>query len=110
MSVELTSNVERARNAHEIGNRKRRGSWEYFSTESLVEAVRSAKSMGWGEKKVQVKAVRTGEDMFEYFVEPYEKDCGCPGLLQFEDYFLPDTGHSHRVSIEGEVVPQKLKE
>ena len=85
MGVQFTKDVEKA------GYKKlpKRNTWEYFRSESLVEAVHFARDMGWGEKKVQVKAVRTGEDVFEYYVEPYEEGCGCKGLLKYDDFFVP---------------------
>lgn len=64
--------------------------WELLRTPSLVAAVRRAKEEGWADKRVQVREEKT-ETGHEYVVEPFEKDCGCPGMLKYEDYFLrPD--------------------
>ncbi len=88
MRVLLTGDAERIRNA----NKKPPKTWEHLITENLVEAVHTARDLGWGQKKVQVKAIRTGEDIYTYFVEPFEGDCRCPGILKYSDYFLPGTG------------------
>lgn len=79
-SIKLTSDAERERvaNAHRL----RKSKWELLKTFSLVEAVRYARDNGWKEKKVQVR--REGE---EFFVEPFERDCRCPHILKYSDYF-----------------------
>jgi hypothetical protein len=83
MDIRLTSEVEKERNAQP----KQPSPWEHLKTESLVEAVHKARDMGWRERKVQVRAEQTGPEAFNYYVEPYEKGCGCRGLLKYNDYF-----------------------
>ena len=85
MSVRFTSEVEKERMANL--NRMDDRAWEYFKTTSLVKAARAAREMGWKENEVQVKGTQIAEDVVEYSVEPYEKDCGCPGLLKYSDFF-----------------------
>lgn len=68
--------------------------WELFKTRNLVEAVHKAKDLGWAEKKVQVKGIQVGVDnegdeIIEYTIEPFERDCSCPNILKYVDYFLP---------------------
>jgi len=58
-----------------------------FSSGSLVQTLHKARELGWKEKKVQVRLERLGTDMLEYIVEPFEKDCGCPNMLRYSDYF-----------------------
>lgn len=62
--------------------------WEYLRTYSLVEAVHKAREMGWYEKKVQVRMEPINSDTVEYVIEPFEKDCSCPLILKYTDYFL----------------------
>jgi hypothetical protein len=66
---------------------KSKASWELLKTSSLVEAVRFAREKGWETKEVQVKAVRINDREYEYYVEPFERDCSCPGILKYSDYF-----------------------
>lgn len=70
---------------------KRRAQWELFRSERLVEAVHKARDMGWSDKKVQVRVEEnnaTGKQT--YIIEPFERDCGCPSMLKFADYFIPE--------------------
>lgn len=60
--------------------------WEFLETTSIVEALHKARDMGWKEDKVQVRFVKTG-DITTYFVEPFEKNCGCRGILKYGEYF-----------------------
>ena len=64
--------------------------WELLKTTSEAEATRFARDHGWAQKKVQVRALRINTEEWEYYVEPFEKDCGCPNILKFEDYFDRD--------------------
>lgn len=80
MGVEFTQQAEARR------IKEREAKWEYLETTSLVKAVRTARDMGWADKQVQVRYV-TIEDVTTYFVEPYEKNCGCRGILKYEDYY-----------------------
>lgn len=82
MSVQLTSEAEKER----IRN-KSKPTWGLFRGVSIVEALHFARDNGWAEKKVQVKVERIGADIVEYVVEPFERDCKCPSLLRYEDYF-----------------------
>lgn len=78
MSVELTSEYE---------ERKRLSipTWELLKTTSLVHALHKAKDLGWKDKDVQVR-VESGIET-TYYVEPFEKDCGCPNILKYADFF-----------------------
>lgn len=72
-------------------NRSKRIKWSLFSSERLVETVHKARDMGWADKKVQV---RVEEDNFTgvqtYIIEPFEKECSCPSILKYADYFIPE--------------------
>lgn len=76
MKVQLTSEYEKERIT------RTQTAWELKRTTSLVEAARTARDMGWKEKKVQVR--REGDT---YYIEPFEKDCGCPNILKYGDFF-----------------------
>jgi hypothetical protein len=43
--------------------------------------------MGWKDKKVQVRYVEDDGGHITYYVEPYEKGCGCKGILKYKDFF-----------------------
>lgn len=86
MSVKFTQDAERERVAN-LAKIRASKSWELLRTVSLVEAVRFARDHGWAEKKVQVKAIPLNDSEVEYHVEPFEKDCRCPNLLRYADYF-----------------------
>lgn len=86
MKVELTSQAETRRNI-ETKKQRESKSWSIFKSVSLVEAAHKARDVGWKDNKVQVRAERIAEDVIEYHVEPYEKGCGCKGMLRYEDYF-----------------------
>jgi hypothetical protein len=45
-----------------------------------------AKELGWAESKVQVKRYAFGPSRYHYYIEPFEEDCHCPNLLNYEDY------------------------
>lgn len=77
--------VEAAQNRRAVHAAK----WELLTTTSLAEATHFARDNGWAEKKVQVRALRIGADEFEYNVEPFEKDCKCPNILKYNDFFGP---------------------
>ena len=66
--------------------KRAKATWNLLSTNSLVEAVHFARDNGWKDKKVQVRVER-GNDYETYYVEPYEKGCGCRGLLKYKEYF-----------------------
>lgn len=83
MTVEFTQDAEVTR-----VNNKVKPMYAYLITSSLVHAVHKAKEMGWGDKKVQVRLEMIGTDTVEYHVEPFEKDCGCPNMLRYSDFFL----------------------
>jgi hypothetical protein len=90
MGVIFTAEAEQRRTEAMQENRaKKSASWEYLTTFSLVEATHFARDMGWQKKKVQVRATRINESEWEYTVEPFEKDCSCPNILKFKDYFDP---------------------
>lgn len=77
MPVQLTQDAENER----IQNRNL--TWEYHHTTDYKEAISKAESLGWSSKKVQIKAFTSGE-VIDYYIEPYEVDCGCPNLLEYE--------------------------
>lgn len=83
MKFEFSSDAEKQR----LAQRNVKPKWEYLETSNIVEAVHHAKDMGWKEDKVQVRYVtRDGETT--YFVEPFEKNCGCRGILKYKEYFI----------------------
>jgi len=82
MSVKLTGEAERERIQNKVLPK-----WGLYSDTSIVKALHFARANGWAEKKVQVRLEKHGEDIVEYIVEPYEKGCGCRGLLKYRDYF-----------------------
>jgi hypothetical protein len=76
---------EKERVQQAIKNREKK-SWEIYKSSSMVEALHKARDLGWKDKKVQVRLEKT--EMGEvYFVEPFEKGCGCRGILKYKDYF-----------------------
>ena len=81
MEVELTQDAEIRR----LSSRPKK-TWALFSSTSLVQTLHKAKDMGWKDKKVQVRLERS-KDSYEYFIEPFEKDCSCPNMLRYSDYF-----------------------
>lgn len=84
MGVELTSEFERRRVA---GNKERnatKNKWELYSGTSIVQVLHKAREMGWKERRVQV---RYDQDNELYYIEPYEKGCGCKGMLKYKDFF-----------------------
>lgn len=88
MGIRFTKDVEeeRARNAKQEHDSKKNSYHLYHST-SLVQALHKARDLGWKDKKVQVREERVAEDEYEYYVEPFEKGCGCRGLLRYRDFF-----------------------
>lgn len=78
MKIGFTKDAEKLR----IEQQRQLTSWDLGSTTSLVEAVRQARDLGWKDKKVQVR-----REHLTYYIEPFEKDCGCPNILKYEDYF-----------------------
>ena len=62
-------------------------SWEFIRTSSLVQALHTAKDMGWKYNKVQVRVEKISDTEREYLVEPYEEGCGCKGILKYNQYF-----------------------
>ena len=87
MGVQFTQDAERERNQKE--RERRTAKWELLTTTSIVKALHFARDNGWYEKKVQVRATRNEHDNYEYSVEPWEKDCTCPDILKYSDYFDP---------------------
>jgi len=81
MGVKFTqeSEIERV-NTREIP------SWGLMSSTSLVQALHFARNNGWKDKTVQVRTETIGVDL-TYFVEPFERDCSCPNILKYSDYF-----------------------
>jgi len=77
MSARFTQQAEKERTSKP---------WEHLKTSSLVKAVHTARDMGWKERKVQVR-FEDGPEGTTYFVEPYEKGCGCRGILKYRNYF-----------------------
>lgn len=86
MKVRFTRDVEKER-ILENQQRRQTTTWEILKTPSIVEAVRTARDMGWKENKVQVRFERVDETTKIYYVEPYEAGCGCRGILKYDHYF-----------------------
>ena len=82
MGVEFTRDV-----AKRHMEQARKARWEFYAGPSVVEAARTARDMGWADKKVQVRFVKQEDNTVLYYVEPYEKGCGCKGLLKYKDFF-----------------------
>lgn len=80
MEIALTQQKEKQR----VEDRKK--SWELLKTTSIVQALHTARDMGWKDKKVQVR-VENENGVETYYVEPYEKGCGCRGILKYRNYF-----------------------
>jgi hypothetical protein len=86
MGVVFTAEAEKRRVEAAKNMRAKKVSWDMLRTSSMAEATRYARDHGWKQKKVQVRAERTGME-YEYVVEPFEKDCSCPNILKYSDYF-----------------------
>lgn len=71
-----------------------RPTWEILRSYSKEEIIKSALEMGWADNKIQVKQHQINLELWEYVIEPYEEDCGCPSLLKYADYIVPDTGET----------------
>lgn len=80
MTVEFTKDAEFKR-VHES-----KPKWELFSSQSLVQAVKEARKLGWKDKQVQVRWERE-DSIIIYKVEPFEKDCNCNSMLKYSDFF-----------------------
>jgi hypothetical protein len=88
MGVLFTADAEKRRQAAIIEQRaKKATTWELFKSTSIVESLQFAKEHGWKKKKVQVRVVEIALDEQEFYVEPFEKDCSCPNILKYSDYF-----------------------
>ena len=83
MNIQFTSEAERKR----LEKRTLKPTWELYSGQSIVEAARTARDLGWKHKKVQVRFEKDRNNTITYYVEPYEKGCGCKGLLKYKDFF-----------------------
>lgn len=71
-------------------NKIQRKAWALFTSNRLVETVHKARDMGWAEKKVQVRAEEDNATGIQtYSIEPFEKECNCPSILKYDDYFTP---------------------
>lgn len=81
MVVEFTQDAEVRR------VEKERTNWELFSSTSLVHALHKARDLGWKDKKIQVRVEHVASDMLNYIIEPFERDCNCPSMLRYSDYF-----------------------
>lgn len=72
-----------------------RPTWEIMRSFEKDVIIENALGMGWADKKIQVKQHQINPELWEYIIEPYEEDCGCPSLLRYEDYItataVPDT-------------------
>jgi hypothetical protein len=64
-----------------------RRQWEIMASDDLNDIISSAQSLGWEEKKVQVRRFRAGKGKYRYYIEPFE-DCSCPNVLRYDDYFV----------------------
>jgi len=71
-------------------NKAQSRKWAIFTSYSIVETVHKARDMGWAEKKVQVRAEEDyATGIRTYSIEPFEKECKCPSILIYDDYFTP---------------------
>ena len=89
MSVIFTKDKEKQRVAkiyNDVISKTEKSKWEFLETTNMVNALRTARDMGWKDNKVQVRYVTIGEET-TYFVEPYEKNCGCRGILKYKEFF-----------------------
>ena len=84
MGVEFSADAERKRIASLKERNAAQNKWELYSSSSIVDALHTAKGMGWKEQRVQV---RYDKDNELYYVEPFEKNCGCKGMLKYKDFF-----------------------
>jgi hypothetical protein len=88
MSVFFTAEAEERRQKALVEQRaKKATTWELFKSTSIVESLQFAREHGWKNKKVQVRVVQIARDEQEFYVEPFEKDCSCPNILKYKDYF-----------------------
>lgn len=85
MGVKFTNEAEKQRM---IDSEKQRqeNKWEIYSGNNIVQALHKARELGWKEDKVQVR-YETINNETTYFIEPYERGCGCRGLLKYKEYF-----------------------
>lgn len=84
IKIKTTQEAENERVAQE---KMTRPTFELLKTTSLVRALRFAKEHGWKEKKIQVRSEQDG-GRETFYVEPFEKDCSCPNILKYSEYFL----------------------
>jgi hypothetical protein len=61
--------------------------WEFAHSEDLDWIIQEAVKLGWKDNKVQVKRYQH-EDTYTFYIEPFEEDCSCPGLLKYDDYVV----------------------
>jgi len=85
MKVGYTKDVEKKR-VELIEENRHNSTWELHNGTNIVEALHKAKELGWKEDKVQVRYENIDNNI-TYYVEPYEKGCGCRGLLKYKDFF-----------------------
>lgn len=60
--------------------------WEYYTSYNYADVIQKAKEMGWKEKAVQVRLEVDGEKVL-YLIEPWERDCTCPTMLNYKKVF-----------------------
>ncbi len=84
MIIELTRDAERKRIERIKERNAQENKWELYSDDSIVRVIRKARDMGWKERRVQV---RYDKDNEMYYIEPFEKDCGCRGMLRYKDFY-----------------------
>jgi hypothetical protein len=88
MSIIFTAEAEKRRQEAALQRRAKKSiTWELLTTTSLAEATHFAKENGWKKKKVQVRITQINAEEYEYSVEPFERDCTCPNILKYMDYF-----------------------
>ena len=71
---------EDQRLAQRIAHRANKPKWEYFESFNLEETKEVAKTLGWLDDKVQVRAIMT-KDGYKFQVEPFD-DCKCRGIIK----------------------------
>jgi len=60
--------------------------YEYFTSTDFEETTQKAKDMGWKDRQVQVR-VEFQEQTAHYYIEPFERDCSCPNILNYKKIF-----------------------
>lgn len=60
--------------------------WEYYTSTNFKEVTERAREMGWKNREVQVR-VEFHDYVAHYYIEPFERDCQCPNILNYKKIF-----------------------